>query len=857
MQVLAHEIRDGAATFFGRSRDGAAVVCMVPNFRTVWVRDAWRPGPRCKCESRWCEGRGLLSTDCTTQFNEHWITGKVPPRSMDEPGWYNRRLGAVESFYARERVPPFSWFTRTAFTRDDEMARAADRDRDEWAPFCLLVFDMECLPKECGGFPEAHEDPIIQISVVVDHNMLEGTDAELHLFTWRSTTLVQVDEFDPAACVVHVHATEQAMLHQFVSFVRRVNPDVVSGWNVQGFDLPYLIDRCRRLGVPCAIGRCHKNAYQKSNGAVQLYGRVVADLLPMWRAQHNERSYKLDAVAARHLGASKAPVHYSDMRRLWDQDRGPLGTYCLKDSYLVWRLGSTRNVWMNACQMSKVTLVPLDRIVNGGQQIRVFTLLTHFAHQRRVFIPDCVAACDTGYKGAVVLPPLPGLYRDCVVTLDFASLYPSIMMAFNMCYTTQRVDVTPWELARSLRVPEDVAKNIMAFVTIPPSAVPADARVYHRCGDVDFRRSPRGILPNILETLLQRRKAAKRDMQQAQGLQKAIANGRQLALKLVANSIYGFTGAAKVGMLPQPQIAAAVTYMGRKLTLGTKALCEKEPGVTCVYGDTDSVFLRLENVIDIAEASRKAIRLAAMVDALIPSPNRLEFEKVYRPLLLRGKKRYCGRMYEEGQGAGKMDTKGFEMIRRDNFPLLPDVQSRAMQELVMRDDPAAADRVVRQALVAMMSEAVGSNLAPYTIAKELTKAPEAYAVAPPHVRVAKRMQPAPSVRDRVPFVVVRGLGSVGDRAVHPSEFTAGKHELDIPWYAQQLTACMRRVLELSSANVEAVFAPVAGAISGTGNSPILQALGAPQHLVWRKTCHAASAPPALKKQKQMNIRQFF
>ena len=272
---------------------------------------------------------------------------------------------------------------------------------------------------------------------------------------------------------------------------------------------------------------------------------MIADLLTLWRAQHNERSYKLDAVAAKHLGASKAPVHYSDMRRLWDgsaQDRGSLATYCVKDSWLVWRLGATRNIWMNACQMSKVTYVPLDRIVNGGQQIRVFTLLTYFAHMNRIYIPDAVPKCDTGY-GAVVLPPPPGLYRDCVVT-PTSQQYPSVMMAFNMCYTTQRVQVTPWELGRSLHVPEDVAARIMKFVTVPAAAVPADARTYHRCGKVDFRRSPRGILPNILDTLLTRRKAAKREMAKAHGLQRAIANGRQLALKLVANSIYGFTGAA-------------------------------------------------------------------------------------------------------------------------------------------------------------------------------------------------------------------------------------------------------------------------------------------------------------------------
>lgn len=856
MQVLTHVASpyDGSVTFYGRTASGESTVCIVPNFRAVWVRNAWLQPPA-NAERKFKCGRGLLANDPTTYFHEYWIRGKLPRKDLGEHGWYNRRLGKVEAFYAREDIPPGTWFTGTHFLRDDDMARAAERDKTEWAPFCLLIFDMECLPKVDGGFPEPSQDAIIQISVVVDDDMLQGLRASYHLWTWRPTELVQIDEFDPSGCEMHVASDERSMLNDFVLFIRQADPDVISGWNIQGFDLPYLIQRCTTLGIDCALARGQRATRQLPRGGVEIPGRVVADMLSMWRAQHSERSYKLDAVAARHLGASKAPVHYSQMRYLWDENRGPLATYCLKDSYLVWKLGTTRNVWMNAVQMSKVTYVPLDRIVNGGQQIRVFTLLTHYAHAAGIYIPDEVPLCDTGYEGAVVLPPRPGLYRDCVVTLDFASLYPSIMLAFNMCYTTQRTKVTAWELGRSLGVPERAAQNILQYVTVPTAAVPADARRYHRCGHVDFKREPQGILPSILDTLLKRRKAAKREMAQAHGLQKAIANGKQLALKLVANSIYGFTGAAELGMLPQPQIAAAVTYMGRKLTLGTKYLCEKQEGVTCVYGDTDSVFLRLHGVTDIAEASRRAEDLAAMVDAVIPNPNRLEFEKVYCPLLLRGKKRYCGRKFEEGKGTGELDVKGLEMVRRDNFPLLPQVQRAAMEQLVMHNSPEAADRVVRAALETLLAE-VPTSLEPFTICKELTKPPHEYAAKPPHVRVALQLTPVPSVRDRVPYVVTRGRGGVGDRAVHPEYFDNTRHEVDVQWYAQQLTGAMRRLLELSSPDVEAVFAPVKGTIVATGNSGILKQMGAPASLVWRKSAAVPMSRPC-KRTRQMDMRQFF
>ena len=881
MQVLSHVASrsSGSVTFYGRDRAGVAVRTVVPNFRTVWVRNAWLRGPP-HATKRYVQGRGLLAADPTAAFHEYWIRGRPPRRDDQEEGWYNRRLGRVEAFYAREGIPPCTWFTGTSFLCDDAMARAADTQDSSWAPFRLLVFDMECLPKANGGFPQAEVDPIIQVSVVMDYDLLQATACACHLFTWRPTAaaLPQIDEYDPAGCQVHVAASEAHMLQQLVQFVGHEDPCLVSGWNIDGFDLPYLLTRCAMLHVDTRPLAREGTPHVLPRGGVALPGRVVADLLKLWRAQHSERSYRLAHVSETHLGATKAPVGYDDMRRLWDdaQGRAEMGTYCLKDSWLVWRLGATRNVWMNAMQMAKVTFVPLDRIVNGGQQIRVFTLLSHYAAKLNVYVPDKVPLCDAGYTGAVVLDPLPGLYRDCVVTLDFASLYPSIMLAFNMCYTTQRTEVTAWELARSLGVPESAAALVLQYTRVPAAAVPADARRYHRCGATDFRREPRGILPTILDTLLGRRKQAKREMAAAApGLPKAIANGQQLALKLVANSIYGFTGAAEVGMLPQPQIAAAVTCMGRKLTLGTKTLCEKEEGVTCVYGgklycsvrarpvpfhlhsrplDTDSVFLHLEGVTDVQEASARAEQLAAMVDALIPKPNRLEFEKVYRPLLLKGKKRYCGRKYEEGQGDGEMDTKGLEMVRRDNFPLLPDTQRRAMEQLVMHDDPAGADRVTRDTLVALLTQ-VPTDLAPFTIAKELTKPPEAYAVEPPHVKVARRMHPAPAVRDRVPYVVTRGRGGVGDRAVHPDEFRAGGYELDTDWYAQQVSGAMRRLLALSSADVEAVFAPVPGAVTATGSSGILAALGAPADLVWRKSAPAAVRPA--KRMRQMDMRGFF
>jgi DNA polymerase elongation subunit (family B) len=109
----------------------------------------------------------------------------------------------------------------------------------------------------------------------------------------------------------------------------------------------------------------------------------------------------------------------------------------------------------------------------------------------------------------------------------------------------------------------------------------------------------------------------------------------------------------------------------------------------------------------------------------------------------------------------------------------------------------------------------------------------------------------------VPYVVTRGRGGVGDRAVHPDDFDPERHELDTDWYAQQVGNAMRRVLELSSEDVEAVFAPVAGAVIATGQSGILKLMGAHESLVWRKTARPAPSAPPTQRQKQMDLSKWF
>ena len=139
-----------------------------------------------------------------------------------------------------------------------------------------------------------------------------------------------------------------------------------------------------------------------------------------------------------------------------------------------------------------------------------------------------------------------------------------------------RTEVSTQELHMRTQLPHKACKLILSYTGQSKSllkAIKADAHKWHRCGHADFARKPRGLLPQILETLLANRKKAKQQMKAAQtNIERDVMNGKQLALKLCANSLYGFTGTSMdVGMLPCPEIASSVTYMGRKLTMSTKS----------------------------------------------------------------------------------------------------------------------------------------------------------------------------------------------------------------------------------------------------------------------------------------------
>ncbi|PVH33726.1 hypothetical protein PAHAL_8G054900 [Panicum hallii] len=487
----------------------------------------------------------------------------------------------------------------------DLVSHAAEGEYSKMAPFRILSFDIECAGRK-GHFPEPTHDPVIQIANLVTHQG-EGQPFVRNVMTLKSCSpIVGVDvmSFD----------TERDILLAWRDFIREVDPDIIIGYNICKFDLPYLIERAEVLKIAefPFLGRIRNSRVRvrdttfssrqygvRESKDVTIEGRVQFDLLQAMQRDYKLSSYSLNSVSAHFLGEQKEDVHHSiisDLQNGNSETRRRLAVYCLKDAYLPQRLLDKLMYIYNYVEMARVTGVPISFLLSRGQSIKVLSQLLRKAKQKNLVIPNIKgqgSGQDT-FEGATVLEASAGFYEKPIATLDFASLYPSIMMAYNLCYCT----LVPPEDARKLNLPpESLNKTPSGEIFVKP----------------DLQK---GILPEILEELLAARKRAKADLKEAKDpLERAVLDGRQLALKISANSVYGFTGAT-VGQLPCLEISSSVTSYGRQMIEHTKKLVEDkfttvggyEHNAEVIYGDTDSVMVQfgVSTVEDAMKLGREA-----------------------------------------------------------------------------------------------------------------------------------------------------------------------------------------------------------------------------------------------------------
>jgi DNA polymerase delta subunit 1 len=553
-------------------------------------------------------------------------------------------------------------------------------ERDDIAPLKIMSFDIECYSKD-GSFPTPHtaEDVIFQIGMTI------------RLFGSEETTrkCLCLKETDTEDC--ESFKTEKALLQRFEKYITEVDPDIVTGWNIFGFDLEFLLVRSTLNNLAPTWGRFKdspvdlvtKNLSSSALGdnllkMVPMRGRYVFDLFQDVKREHKLESYSLNNVSKHFLKEQKNDMPVKEIFSRYaegDPKRlGEVAEYCIQDTVLPHNLMNKLCQIQNQIEMAKACWVPLAFLSERGQQIKVFSQMAYKARQLGFIIPVFRAppgtASDEKYQGATVLEAQTGAYYTPITALDFASLYPSIMCAHNLCYSSLVMD------------PQ--------FDNLPGVE-------YEQFGPFRFAQNTPSLLPVILTDLKAFRKKAKKLMAAAEGTpMEAVYNGQQLAYKISMNSIYGFTGASK-GMLPLLAIASTVTMRGRQMIEETKNYVEANfPGANVRYGDTDSVMVEFDTQ---GRKGQEAIdyswklgeQAAEECTKLFKVPNELELEKVYCPYFLYSKKRYAAKMYEKNKKGEiafkKIDVKGLQVVRRDSCQYVRETLKSLLEMILASDDP--------------------------------------------------------------------------------------------------------------------------------------------------------------------------
>jgi DNA polymerase elongation subunit (family B) len=470
-------------------------------------------------------------------------------------------------------------------------------------------------------------DPIIQIGTTISTHPDSG---KIHavIFTLGSCSPITRSDNADEQTIVRSFDSESHMLMEWVSFIRDLDPDFVVGYNIFGFDMWYMHERAKEtMGAVmcnmrfCKLGRIYdrNDKYvekELSSSAlgdnilkfIEMPGRTCIDLMKVVQRDHRLESYKLDNVAKEFLGDKKQDITPKDIFRLQKgdgDDRRTIAEYCIQDCALCNRLMDKLKIVPNNGAMANVCCVPLTYIFMRGQGVKIFSLVAKQCRVDNMVIPTLTydeGAMDTdGYEGAIVLDPHVGMYLARPVSvLDYNSLYPSSMISHNLSHDTLVMDPKYDYLP-------DVTYHTVTYDHVVCKYVSNTVK--------------KGVLPRILETLLQARKQTRKRMQHvkvgdARGIlvgnvlttergeaiqltdeevascvkahsafEISVLDGEQLAYKVTANSLYGQMG-ARTSPLYLKHIAACTTAVGRQMITTAKEFVENKCGAKVVYGDS-------------------------------------------------------------------------------------------------------------------------------------------------------------------------------------------------------------------------------------------------------------------------------
>jgi DNA polymerase delta subunit 1 len=546
---------------------------------------------------------------------------------------------------------------------------------------------------------------------------------------------------------------EMKLIDELARLTNELDPEIFTGYNINKFDLPYLNKRLglRRKEWPNMSRIPSEPTYAETKdwnsrafGDVSVSklissGRITFDVYPYAERTFKLPFYNLETVGNKVLGRGKHDVsaqYMFDTHRMMQaaiksgnedaisdaKDRMmKVMLYCIEDSELVLDIFEKANIWLGSVEFASVSGINIEDLYTRGQQISSFSLIYDVA-ARSGYVINHVELPDMDMSGGFVRDPIAGLHEP-VVTIDFTSLYPSIIIGNNLDYTT----LVPPELT-DVKLDNEEDFRLVEFeqeeeIEKPDEDGTMIKETVIRKYKFKYYQKEEGIVPRILRTLLGARKKVKGVIKK---LEKKLENAtdseeikqieftliildkKQYALKIRANSIFGFFG-AKNGKLPLVAIAASITALGRRYINMTDEYVEKHHDAIVVYNDTDSSFVKLLNTHP-RDAKAKGIQIAKEVTELFPDAVVMEYEKAVRVLCIK-KKKYAYLFYNDDgnlvTGKKALQSKGIMTARRDNCPFARELYSDVIYNILLKKSPYFITRMVYDGALRLLNGEVG------------------------------------------------------------------------------------------------------------------------------------------------------
>ncbi|CAM4722751.1 unnamed protein product [Leuciscus chuanchicus] len=549
--------------------------------------------------------------------------------------------------------------------------------------------------------------------------------------------------------IVEIAGTERALLGFFLAKMHKIDPDVLVGHDIFGFDLEVLLQRISVCKVPnwSKIGRLRRANMPKLGGRSGFAeksatcGRLVCDVEISAKELIRCKSYHLTELAAQILKTERVVVPPENIRNFYSDS--PHLLYFLEltwmDAKLILQIMCELNVLPLAMQITNIAGNVMSRTLMGGRSERNEYLLLHAFHEKNFIVPDKQffkkpqqnlaedEDVDPGkgksnktrkkaaYAGGLVLDPKIGFYDKFILLLDFNSLYPSIIQEFNICFTTV----------------ERGATNARKKTEEHEDEIP----------ELPDQTLEMGILPKEIRKLVERRRQVKQLMKQADlnpdlYLQYDI---RQKALKLTANSMYGCLGFSFSRFYAKP-LAALVTHKGREILMHTKEMVQRM-NLEVIYGDTDSIMINT-NSTNLEEVFKLGNKVKSEVNKLYKLLE-IDIDGVFKSLLLLKKKKYAALMVEpqgDGKYTTKQELKGLDIVRRDWCDLAKECGNYVIGQILSDQNRDTIVENIQKHLIEVGEKVANSNipLNMFEIHKSLTKEPQDYPdkKSLPHVHVA-------------------------------------------------------------------------------------------------------------------------